>query len=219
MKRKYESQDTPHYKGKQAVFVWLSYYKWWALAGIVVLISLVPVLKNALGIGVIKPDYGVALVTSAGVSEETVAELEEALSAFGEDLNGDGAVTVKVTQFRTGAGDAETSLYLGYAGTITVQADIERKDSHVFLMQEPEKFQIAYQILADAEGQLPEDMDFRAEGRFVPFHAERLSLSEKARQELSGLSIGQRGYFQEEKMGDLQARRAFYEKIREAAGK
>lgn len=200
----------PHYSRRKKLEIWFYYYKWWLAAAIFVLILLIPVFRNLLGIGIVNPDYQIACVTAGGISDSTVQALTEALEAMGQDLNGDGIVKVSLVQYRTGAGDQETKLYFGYASTITIQADITECDSHFFLLDNPERFQIGYQVLADEQGSLPEDNDYSADGRYLPFPALKLSLPEEAARELSGLYIGQRGYYEESRVPELPAYRALW---------
>lgn len=195
---------------KAKIANWWYYYKWWVIVGTIVFISLIPVFKNLLRIGIVEPDYCIAVVTAAGISEGTAEELSAALEQLGTDLNGDGEVVVEVKQYSTGAGDQETVMYYGYASTITIQADIAENDSHFFLVDDPEKFQIAYQILADEAGKLPADDDFHADGRYVPFSALKLTLSEGASAELAPLFAGQRGYFREEEVPHLAEYQALW---------
>lgn len=201
------------YPLKVRIKTFFYYYKWYLLAAVIVLIGLIPVFKNLFGIGIVVPDYRVACVTAGGISDAAAEELTAAMEALGEDLNGDGTVKVELVQYRTGAGDAETKMYFGYASTITIQADIERGESHFFLMDDPERLQLGYQILADANGKLPEDTDYSADGRYVRWCDVRLHLSEDAQKELSPLYFGQRGYYQEEQIPYLEQYHRLWETL------
>ena len=187
----------PHYSLKTKIKTWFYYYKWPLLIGIVALVIFVPMFKDALGIGVTRPDYKFACVTESGISEETAAALTAALEEMGSDLNGDGVVSVQLTQFRTGNGGQEAMEMYAYASTIAAIADMQ-----------------AYQILADENGKLPQDEDYSAEGRYISCKDWSLNLSGTAREELSGLYIGQRGYVHEEKIDHLADYRQLWEAIR-----
>lgn len=117
---------------------------------------------NVLGIGQIKPDYRFAYVGSTRLPDDCVAALEEGLASLGEDVNGDGTVAVTVTQHvTTNSADPENMVY-GYAAEVTVLADITEGESYFFLMEDPESFQLSYQILAHLDGTIPADDDFEA---------------------------------------------------------
>ena len=204
----------PHYSLKTKIKTWFYYYKWPLLIGIVALVIFVPMFKDALGIGVTRPDYKFACVTESGISEETAAALTAALEEMGSDLNGDGVVSVQLTQFRTGNGGQEAMQMYAYASTIAAIADMQAEESHFFLFENPEAFQQVYQILADENGKLPQDEDYSAEGRYISCKDWSLNLSGTAREELSGLYIGQRGYAHEEKIDHLADYRALWEAIR-----
>ena len=210
----YIPSTEPHYSTKTKIKTWFYYYKWPLVIGIVALLIFAPMFKDALGIGVTRPDYKFACITESGITEETASELTAALEEMGRDLNGDGVVSVQLTQFRTGNGGQEAMEMYAYASTIAAIADMQAEESHFFLFQNPEAFQQAYQILADEDGKLPEDEDYSADGRFFPCSDLNLNLSEEARQELSELYIGQRGYTHEERIEHLQAYRELWEAIK-----
>lgn len=192
---------------------WWYYHKWAVISAVIVLIMLIPVFKNWFGIGVVEPDYQIAVITAAGISEETADELSDAVAELGEDLNGDGEIVVEVKRYTTGAGDRETVMYFAYASSITIQADIAENESHFFLIDDPERFQIAYQILADSDGKLPADDDFDAEGRFLPMGDLRLKLSNAAKEELAPFFMGQRGYYREEEIPYLSEYHQIWKKM------
>ena len=204
----------PHYSTKTKIKTWFYYYKWPLVIGIVALLIFVPMVKDALGIGVTKPDYKVACVTESGITEETASALTAALEEMGRDLNGDGVVSVQLTQFRTGTGGQEAMEMYAYASTIAAIADMQAEESHFFLFRNPEAFQQAYQILADEDGKLPQDEDYSAEGRYISCNDWSLNLSGTAQEELSGMYIGQRGYAREERIEHLSDYRALWAAIK-----
>lgn len=197
------------YPWKVRVKTWFYYYKWWALAAIIILISLIPVFKSLLGIGVVHPDYQIAVVTAGGISQEAEDELKAALERLGQDCNGDGRVVVSVVQYRTGAGDQETMMGFQQAANIQIQGDLSQNGSHFFLMEDPAWFQRAFQVLSDGDGKLPDDADFSAEGRYVSAG----NLSVPLGEELSRLYLGQRGYYNEEKIQYLSEYRGLWQAL------
>lgn len=204
----------PHYSTKTKIKTWFYYYKWPLVIGIAAILIFAPMVKDMLGIGVTKPDYKVACVTEYGITEETAAALTAALEEMGRDLNGDGVVSVQLTQFRTGNGGQEAMELYAYSSQVAVIADMQAEESHFFLFRDPAQFQQTYQILADEDGKLPVDEDYSPDGRYLSCNDWTLTLSDEAREELSGMYIGQRGYAREEKIDHLSDYRALWAAIK-----
>lgn len=83
---------------------WHYHWKWVALA-LIALGMVGLTLKDIFGQP--KPDYRIAVVTRYNIAEEATDQLSAALSAYGQDLNGDGQVLVQV--------DTYTIDFTGYA--------------------------------------------------------------------------------------------------------
>ena len=152
--------------GQEKVKNWWHYHKWHLIIGILLLASLIDIGKNALGIGIIKPDYQVAYVGTSILPEDAASALETALAGLGEDCNGDGKVVVQVNQYvETDSADKGSSddSYYTYASEVTLLADLEDCESYFFIMQDGETFQKNYQILSNLDGSLPseEDRDYQ----------------------------------------------------------
>ncbi len=134
---------------------WFYYNKLYLAVGALVLYVAGTMIWNALGIGQIQPDYCIAYVGSRRLPADCVTALEEALAAYGEDVNGDGAVTVALSQHITAdARDVDNAVY-GYAAEVTVLADITQGESYFFLVEDPDQFQKDFQILANPDGSAP----------------------------------------------------------------
>ena len=132
---------------------WWHYHKWTLLLGIVVAVAAVDIALRMLGVGQIRPDYQVALAVSAPVDDATLAVLETAFAALGEDCSGDGRVTVAVHPYVTMAAsqDSDAARYAAVA-KIKLMADMEARESYFFICDDPETLHSDYQILADAGG-------------------------------------------------------------------
>lgn len=148
---------TPEQKRKN----WWAYHKGYVASGIFVVLFLCYVLWTFSGIGVKHPDYQIAYVGEYPLPEETVTSLQAALAAYGEDWNGDGEVTVKLTQY-TSAGGAEAA----YAAGVRLLADVQECRSCFFLLENPEQFQQGYHVLCRLDGSLPGEMDFSVDGTY-----------------------------------------------------
>lgn len=72
------------------------HYKWHTWAAVFIVLVLIVCIKSMVD----KPryDYEIMLINSKGVMDDAVTAMEEELAKYGEDLNGDGEVTVGVVQ-------------------------------------------------------------------------------------------------------------------------
>ena len=148
---------------------WLHYHKLWLVAGAVILWVAGSMVWNLLGIGKIQPDYRFSYVGSQKLTEETVETLEKALAAFGRDLNGDGKVTVSITQHITADPTNTDNMMYSYGADMTVLADITEGESTFFLLEDPVSFQLSFQILAHLDGSIPAENDFTALDKVFPW--------------------------------------------------
>lgn len=150
------------YTRKERIENWFYYNKWWLVVGAVILWIAGSMIWNVLGIGQVKPDYRVAYMGTRRLPEECVQALEVGLASLAEDHNGDGTVTVAVTQYVTAnSADLENATY-AYAAEMSMLADITEGFSFFFLIEDPEAFQRNYQILARPDGSMPEETDYGA---------------------------------------------------------
>ncbi len=133
---------------------WFYYNKWWLLVAAIILYVVGSMLWSISGIGQVRPDVCVAYVGSRQLPDACVKALEDALAAYGEDLNGDGLVKVQLSQHITATG--ENAMY-GYAASVTVLADITQGESYFFLLEDPDAFQEEFQILAALDGSIPQE--------------------------------------------------------------
>ncbi len=150
------------YTKKEKFLNWLHYNKLWVAAVALVIWVAGSMLWNILGIGQVKPDYRFAYIGSRELSAGTVETLELALASFGTDLNGDGAVTVTISQHVTADPTNTDNMMYGYAADMTVLADITEGESTFFLLEDPVSFQLSFQVLAHLDGSIPAEEDFEA---------------------------------------------------------
>ena len=132
---------------------WWHYHKWHIALGIVLAVFAGSLIWQVLGIGEIEPDCRVAYVGSTLLPDGTAAALETALSALGEDLNGDGQTVVSLRQYVSGgeAGMPDAAA----AAAVQLMADIAEGESYFFLLEDPEQFQQAYHVLRRLTGASP----------------------------------------------------------------
>ena len=102
------------------------------------------------------PDYYVAVVTELPLREEQYSAVSERLAALGEDVNGDGEVSVHVKAYGV---DLENPSPIGanenFQLVAALDADLVGKVSGLFILDEPEVFQRVTNNVLD--------------GNFVPF--------------------------------------------------
>lgn len=211
MEKKYFQIGQRQYIKKEKLANWFYYNKLWVIVGAVILWVVGSMLWNILGIGRVEPDYRFAYVGSRKLPEDCIEALEAGLASLGEDMNGDGVVTVTVTQHVTvDPADLENMVY-SYAADVTILADITEGESDFFLIEDPESFQLDYQILAHLDGSIPADADYAAMDKVYAWsNCPRLAALELGAYEdayldqmetgdcqdlLSGLYIGRRYYY------------------------
>ena len=181
---------------KQKAANWWHYHKWWLLVGAILLVAGADILTNALGIGKSAPDYQLAYVASAPLSDETVVALETAFSELGEDLNGDGRVVFRINPYVDMAASKERDQPgYAYAASVKLMADLEACESYFFLCDNPETLHANYDILARSDGTIAganEPVDAHV-WESLPM----LAGLDMNQEELAGLYFARRGFWQE----------------------
>lgn len=191
---------------------WWYYYKWYVIAGIVLLAILCHIAGNALGLWQKAPDFQVAYVGKQILPQDTISALEQAFTSVAEDFNKDGEVIVQINQYIYGTPnpDAETAYY-EYASETSLIGDISSADSYFFLMDEPEHFQLEYQLLASPDGSCPDESDFSIDGKAIAWaDCPALSVMELGTYSATILGVEETGSNQELLSGLYLGRRCFY---------
>ncbi len=93
----------------------------------------------------VHPDYQIAYVGSAPLTEEDETRWETRMTALGTDCNGDGRVTVQINQYLSVQEDA---MYTA-AANVKLLADLDGRESYFFLLDDPEGFQRDYEVLQE----------------------------------------------------------------------
>ena len=161
-------EPQPALAGWPKIKNWL-YYNWkWITVIAAVLAAVVSLIMWSLG--ETKPDYTVAYVGRNGLTEETEITLVAALQVLGEDVNGDGEVTIQLQNYVAvdNALDADTAEY-NAAVSVRLLADLTDGDSTFFVTDDPEGLQMTYQILAMPDGTQPAEDDLGWEGKALAF--------------------------------------------------
>lgn len=160
-KREEQRELTPEEKRKN----WWHYHKWHVAIAVVLAGIGVNLVCHALGFGQTKPDYQVAYVGENALPDDTAAAIENVFAALGEDLNGDGLVTVRLNQYPTTGADSGMAV----SSEVTLMGDLLECESYFFLLEDPASFQMAYRSLSLLDGSLPEEGDYSADGTYLPW--------------------------------------------------
>lgn len=104
----------------------------------------------------VHPDYHVAVVSPNYLPESTVTALQDSLAAYGEDLNSDGKVVVKVNVYTMAFSGDDMDAYLEMAGTTKLSTDIQSALSSIFILYDPAGFQEQTGALRYLDGSQPQ---------------------------------------------------------------
>lgn len=221
------------YSRKEKLINWFHYSKWYLVAAGMGLILLASILVTSLGIGRTEPDYRFAYVGGHRFSTEFQASLEEALATLGQDLNGDGVVTVSVASYIQTPESDEQQDYVSHMQLI---ADVSAQNSVFFLVEDPLAFHQRYPLIADEQGNAPEEdeqgnlLDDGAdwESRFLAWKDSPvltgLELPDETiwgettvpgQELLSNVYIGIRSYYNESKVAQLPQYRAYWQLLKD----
>lgn len=148
---------------------WLHYHWLYLIIVAVVLWVGISWLGNALHWGETLPDYQIAYVGKSSLPEDTAHAIEAAFAQYGEDLNGDGIVSVKLNQYVSDTEDMENASTYALAAQMQFLSDMNAEESYFLLLDDPAHFQLDYQALANWDGTPPGDNDYTATGKTVPW--------------------------------------------------
>ena len=140
---------------------------WWHYHwGIVVIV----VLCAFFGIWIIKdtvfqtrPDVQIAYVGTHDLPADTVTALQDALTPFCEDTNGDGKVVVQVDTYNVDfdADNVNTDAYNQMAGVTRLSAELSSGGkTYIFLLEDPAAFESSTGALQYLDGTVPDDPDW-----------------------------------------------------------
>lgn len=194
---------------------WIYYYKWYVVVGALLLLFAVRYIAGIFGVAEPQPDLQAAYVGPHVLSEDTITALQDQLASKAGDFNGDGKVLVTVHQYltsdETGAVEAQQN---ASAAEISLVGDIDGCESYLFLLEDPEQFQLEWQILADSDGNPPDASDYSLKGKAVPIADFLPDLSAAAidsdREAISSLMVGRRCFYTDKKCENADALAAMW---------
>lgn len=172
---------------------WWDYSKNYVLIALAALIVLGFMIRSTIINRAPDPDHQVAILGAYRLPEGTTDALAQALTVYGEDLNQDGQVLVKVVEYPIFNDDP---IYqMGMSAQVQLSVDFQDCMSIVFLMEDPERVQTSLEILAFPDGRIPEEEEITSSDIWYgwedcPVLAE-LELGEY-REALSGLYVARR---------------------------
>ena len=137
---------------------------WWHYHWMAVVVA---VLVVVFGVWIIKdtvfqtrPDVQVAYVGTSDLPTDTVTALQDALTPFCSDLNGDGKVVVQVDSYTVDfdAANESTDVYYQMAGVTRLSAELASGGkTYIFLLEDPEGFEKSTGVLQYLDGTVDDD--------------------------------------------------------------
>lgn len=137
---------------------------WWHYHWMAVVVA---VLVVVFGVWIIKdtvfqtrPDVQVAYVGTSDLPTDTVTALQDALTPFCSDLNGDGKVVVQVDSYTVDfdAANENTDAYYQMAGVTRLSAELSSGGkTYIFLLEDPEGFEKSTGALQYLDGTVDDD--------------------------------------------------------------
>ncbi len=149
------------YTPKEKITNWLYYHVWWLVLAGFLLVIFGSMIRTRVENAREKCDYCIAYVGTSVLPEDCVNAVRQEIAALGTDVDGDGQVTVKLSQYivADSAGlNAEAAS--GRATEIALLTDISEAESYFFLVQYPEDFQLDFQLMAHLDGSPSAEEDF-----------------------------------------------------------
>lgn len=141
---------------RQRLENWWCYHWYFVLAGLAA-VGLAAYFASSWG-SAVPEDYSVAWVGPYYLDEGTQQALEEALAAYGGDVNGDSQVVVRIHQIALDLRAIElrgTSGQQEYADLLALDADLNCGQSTIFLLEDPGAFQAYSGALLYMDGTEP----------------------------------------------------------------
>lgn len=165
---------------KQKVQNWLHYHKWWLIGGAFLLAILGMLIHDMTSAP--QYDYQIGLVTRQTLPEQLLSELEAAFATLGEDVDGDGEVTVSISQYALQFSDGEqeagdgsqaaggmTNAYEQMAAMTRLSGNLSSATSFLFLTDDPAGLQKAGLLFCYLDGATPAEGAADVEKMTVPW--------------------------------------------------
>ena len=189
---------------------WWDYNKNYVLIGLAAVIAVGLMIRNTIVNRAPEPDYQLAVIGSKYLPEETVLALEDALTVYGHDLNGDGKTVVNVVEYPLFSDDViyQTTV----SAQVRLSVDFEECESVIFLMEDPERVQTQLQILAFPDGSIPAEEEVTSSDIWYAWGDCPVLADLDLGEELEGLYVARR-YMNAEDLADHAGVIAFWETL------
>ena len=132
---------------------WWHYHWMWVVIGVVAVLLAAWIIKDT--VFQTRPDVQIAYVGLHDLPADTVTALQDALTPYCTDVNGDGKVVVKLNQYTMAFNSEDSDAYLDMAGTTKLSTDIQSSLSSIFILYDPAGFQQTTGTLRYLDGHLP----------------------------------------------------------------
>ena len=216
---------------------WWDYHKFWVLLGAVALIGCALLIRDIFFRP--RPDYQVGYVSRTAAPEEVLEHLRARLEELGEDVNGDGRVTVELFTYTVGFDSAGMLDVDAASAAITrLTVDLTAGRVYILLLDDPEGFQGRIGALSYLDGAAPPlddpaygaadwakmvyawdgcpvltNLDLGTYTQFLDLSEQRLSGQEA----MAGLYIGRRAALNEGQKASFAADEALWLRLTENA--
>lgn len=104
----------------------------------------------------VKADYSIALVSTDLYTDEEVEAIENRFQLLADDINQDGKIKVDVRYYQVNVSGEESENYDAIMVS-KLEADLAGRVSGMFLLANPEGFQMNSQMLGPLDGSIPEE--------------------------------------------------------------
>ena len=137
---------------------WWHYHWMWVVIGVVAVLLAAWVIKDT--VFQTRPDVQIAYVGLHDLPADTVTALQDALTPYCTDVNGDGKVVVQVDSYTVDfdAENTSTDAYYQMAGVTRLSAELASGGkTYLFLLEDPEGFEKQTGALQYLDGTVDDD--------------------------------------------------------------
>ncbi len=126
------------------------YHKWHILAAVVTLVIVATFVYDLTS--QVMPDYTIGVIASKPYSSGAFIPLEDALAPFGEDLNGDGKVVFRISEYDFSTEDPTTVM----ASTTRLMGDAQNGECLFYLVDDVPSLEQKFGMFAYNDGTEPD---------------------------------------------------------------
>ena len=154
-----QTPEPPHeYTKQENAANWWHYHWMWVVIGVVAVLLAAWIIKDT--VFQTRPDVQIAYVGLHDLPADTVTALQDALTPYCTDVNGDGKVVVQVDSYTVDfdAENTSTDAYYQMAGVTRLSAELASGGkTYIFLLEDPEGFEKQTGALQYLDGTVDDD--------------------------------------------------------------